>query len=200
MPRLVLGWVGDKLWERLQVAENHKIFTRSLSENIYGRKTGGDKSRYNIWLRCPVGKIDTNLPPLKNTVGENSILNFLHSVFRHTPRERVEGFWLPTLDIEEDKDNFTVKVELPGMKKEEIKLSLSGETLTISGERKHESEEKNKTYYRLERAYGRFQRTVSLPAEVDANRTRATYRDGILTLTMPKSARAKAKEIAIEVK
>ncbi len=63
--------------------------SRSLSENIYGRKTGGDKSRYNIWLRCPVGKIDTNSPPLKNTVGENSILNFLHSVFRQTPRSTI---------------------------------------------------------------------------------------------------------------
>lgn len=125
---------------------------------------------------------------------------FFDSFFERLPRERGEGFWLPTLDIEEDKDNFMVKVELPGMKKEEIKISLSGETLTISGERKHESEEKTKTYYRLERSYGRFQRTVNLPAEVDANRTRAAYQDGILTLIMPKSNRGKAKEIAIEVK
>jgi HSP20 family protein len=125
---------------------------------------------------------------------------FFDSFFERYPKERSEGFWAPTLDIEEDKDNFMVNVELPGMKKEDIKISLSGETLTISGERRYESEEKGKTYFRLERAYGKFQRTLNLPAEVDANRTKASYQNGILTLTMPKSERAKAKEIAIEVK
>jgi len=139
--------------------------------------------------------------PLKEVTNlRDDMDRFFDSFFERYPKERSEGFWAPTLDIEEDKDNFMVNVELPGMKKEDIKISLSGETLTISGERRYESEEKGKTYFRLERAYGKFQRTLNLPAEVDANRTKASYQNGILTLTMPKSERAKAKEIAIEVK
>lgn len=125
---------------------------------------------------------------------------FFESFFGRYPKERIEGFWAPSLDIAEDKDGFSVKVELPGMKKEDIKISIAGDTLAISGERRHEFEEKGRTYHRIERAYGQFKRTVTLPTEVETSRTKASYEDGILTLSLPKSERAKAKEIAIEVK
>jgi HSP20 family protein len=90
-------------------------------------------------------------------------------------------------------------VELPGMKKEDIKVTLMNNVLTVSGERKHASEEKGRTYYRIERSYGKFQRTLELPSEVVADKAKATYKDGILELTIPKSEKAKEKEIAIEV-
>ncbi len=115
------------------------------------------------------------------------------------PRERTEGLWSPLVDVEETKDNIIARVELPGMKKDEIKVTLINNMLTVSGERKHASEEKGKTYYRIERAYGKFQRTVELPTEVVAEKAKATYKDGILELVIPKSEKAKEKEIAIEV-
>ena len=115
------------------------------------------------------------------------------------PRERVEGLWAPLVDVEETNDNVIARIELPGMKKEDIKVTLINTRLTISGERKHETEEKDKTYYRIERAYGQFQRTIELPAEVLADKAKATYKDGILELVIPKSEKAKEKEIAIEV-
>lgn len=119
------------------------------------------------------------------------------SVFGRFPRERGEIYWAPPLDIEEIGEAVVVRVELPGMNKEDIKISLSGDTLTISGERKQEIEKKGKTYYRTERAYGKFQRTVTLPTEVEGDKAKATYRAGVLELVLPKSEKAKAKEISI---
>lgn len=121
------------------------------------------------------------------------------SMLGRYPRERVEGLWAPLVDVEETKDNIIARIELPGMKKEEIKVTLMNNMLTISGERKHEAEEKGKTYYRIERAYGKFQRTIELPTEVMSDKAKATYKDGILELVVPKSEKAKEKEIAIEV-
>ncbi|MEO0080644.1 MAG: Hsp20/alpha crystallin family protein [candidate division WOR-3 bacterium] len=119
------------------------------------------------------------------------------SMFGRLPRERVETFWSPVLDIQETDDAIIVHAELPGMKKEDIKIQLSGDTLTISGERKFEAEQKGKTWYRVERAYGRFQRTIVLPAEVAGDKAKAAYKAGILELTLPKSEKAKAREITI---
>lgn len=121
------------------------------------------------------------------------------SMLGRYPRDRVEGLWAPLVDVEETKDNIIARIELPGMKKEDIKVTLMNNILTISGERKHEAEEKGKTYYRIERAYGRFQRTIELPADVMSDKAKASYKDGILELVVPKSEKAKEKEIAIDV-
>ena len=109
--------------------------------------------------------------------------------------------WSPTLDLFDDKDNFLVNVELPGMKKEDIDLSIHDGVLTISGERKHEHTEgkEGETSYRSERYFGRFQRSVTLPALVDASKVKASYKDGILTVTLPKSEEAKPKHISVDV-
>jgi HSP20 family protein len=123
---------------------------------------------------------------------------FFDSMLGRWPRERPEPIWAPALDIEETKDDIVVKAELPGMRKEDIKITLSGDTLTITGERRHETEEKGKTFYRIERAYGKFQRTVVLPSEVDGSKVKAAYKAGILELVMPKSEREKAREIQIQ--
>ncbi len=111
-----------------------------------------------------------------------------------------EGFWAPLLDVEETQDEVTVRAELPGLKKEEIKLQVEGDLLVLSGERKQESESKGKTIHRLERVYGQFQRAVQLPSEVDGSRATAAYESGVLTIRLPKREEAKPKEISIEVK
>jgi HSP20 family protein len=105
----------------------------------------------------------------------------------------------PALDIHEDKENLVVTVELPGMKKENIDVSLHDGCLSISGERKSEEKLEKAEVYRSERFFGRFQRTVSLPAPVNAAQIRAQYKDGVLTVTLPKAEEAKPKQIDVQV-
>ena len=107
--------------------------------------------------------------------------------------------WTPALDVYEDKDNVCVRAELPGMKKEEIDLSLHNGSLSISGERKSEEKYKDAEVYRSERFFGRFQRTVTLPTPVAVDKVKAAYQDGILTVTLPKSEEAKPKHIDVSV-
>lgn len=107
--------------------------------------------------------------------------------------------WTPALDLFEDKDDLYVRVELPGMKREDIELSLHEGSLSISGERKSEEKFKDSEVYRAERFFGRFQRTVSLPTPVAAEKVKAHYQDGILTVTLPKAEEAKPKHIDVNV-
>jgi HSP20 family protein len=107
--------------------------------------------------------------------------------------------WTPVLDLYEDKDNLFVKVELPGMKREEIDVSLHEGSLSISGERKSEQKHEDADVYRAERFFGRFQRTVMLPTPVAADKVKAQYKDGILTITLPKTEEAKPKHIDVNV-
>ncbi|MEO0081044.1 MAG: Hsp20/alpha crystallin family protein [candidate division WOR-3 bacterium] len=120
------------------------------------------------------------------------------SMLGRYPVERPEPFWSPAIDVEENKDNIIVRAELPGMKKDDIKVGITGDQLTISGERRHEAEEKGKTFHRIERCYGRFQRSLILPADIQADKAKASYKDGILELTLPKSEKAKVREITIQ--
>lgn len=113
------------------------------------------------------------------------------------PTSFFEG-WEPSVDIYEDKDKITVRAELPGMKKEDISVCLDGDTLTISGERKHEEDRKEGEIYRSERFFGRFQRSITLPHPVDAKKIEANYKDGVLNITLPKSEEAKARQIEIK--
>jgi HSP20 family protein len=108
--------------------------------------------------------------------------------------------WTPALDVYEDKDQFVVKAEVPGMKKDDIEVSLHDGSLTISGERKSERESTEAGVYRSERAFGRFQRTIDLPTSVDVSKVKADYRDGILSITLPKMEEAKPKKISVNVK
>jgi HSP20 family protein len=107
--------------------------------------------------------------------------------------------WTPALDLFEDKDNLYVKMELPGMRKEDIDLSLHDGSLSISGERKSEEKFKDAEVYRAERFYGRFQRTVTLPTPVATDKVKAQYKDGVLFITLPKSEEAKPKHIDVNV-
>lgn len=102
------------------------------------------------------------------------------------------------VDVIEEKDKFIITAELPGMKKEDIDISMEGNTLCICGERKQEQEEAKADYYQCERSYGRFQRDITLPQGVDAARVAAEYKQGILKVTVPKSEQAKRKSIEIK--
>jgi HSP20 family protein len=107
--------------------------------------------------------------------------------------------WNPALDVYEDKDSVIVKAELPGMKKEEIEVTLHDGALSLSGERKGEEKFQDAETCRSERFVGRFQRTVTLPAEVKGDQVTAQYKDGILTVTLPKSEAAKPKQIEVKI-
>ncbi len=106
--------------------------------------------------------------------------------------------WAPAVDVYEDKDSLVVQAELPGMKKEEIELSFHEGCLILSGERKLESENGDGESSRSERFFGRFQRSIELPKRVDAGAASAAYRDGILTIRLPKAEEAKPKQITVK--
>jgi HSP20 family protein len=105
--------------------------------------------------------------------------------------------WSPALDLYQSNDNVIAVVELPGMRKEDIEISLHDGTLTISGERKRERSSNGEKAERTERYIGRFRRTIALPTRVDASKVGATYRDGILTVTLPKAEEVKPKQIQV---
>jgi HSP20 family protein len=109
------------------------------------------------------------------------------------------GLFSPRVDVAETDREVVVSAELPGLDDEDIDVSLSRGMLTISGEKKQEKEKKGRNYYRVERSYGSFQRSVPLPSEVDTGKVDAVFRKGVLTITLPKTAEAKArKRIAIK--
>jgi len=107
--------------------------------------------------------------------------------------------WTPALDVYEQKENFILKAELPGMRKEDITVSLHDGSVSISGERKSDTKHEDSEVYRTERFFGRFQRTVTLPAPVAADKVKAQYKDGVLTVTLPKTEEAKPKQIDVSV-
>jgi HSP20 family protein len=106
----------------------------------------------------------------------------------------------PRVDVTEDKENLYVHAEIPGVEKKEIKINVTGDVLTISGEKKTEQRDENKNYYRIERNYGSFSRSFTLPAEIVVDKIAAEYKDGVLNITLPKTEEAKIVEKQIEVK
>jgi HSP20 family protein len=108
------------------------------------------------------------------------------------------GDWMPKVDVADTKDAFMVPAEIPGIDPKDLTLTLDGDALTIKGEKKHEKEEKEGTYFRMERAYGAFARTMPLPAPVEAGKVTATFKNGILTVKLPKGAAAKGTLIPIK--
>jgi len=111
-----------------------------------------------------------------------------------------EAIWSPLVNLEETKDAYILRAELPGMDRKDIKLSITDRTLSLSGERKWERKDESSTLHRAEIFCGKFQRTITFPTEIDPQKATATYEKGILTVELPKSERAKPREIEIEVK
>ena len=108
--------------------------------------------------------------------------------------------WSPSCDIYETETEIVVKAEIPGVKKEDVKLSMQDNCLTLSGERKFEEETKKENYVRVERGYGSFTRSFTLPPSVDAKKISAEFKDGLLEVKLPKLEQAKPKEVEIKVK
>ncbi len=118
-----------------------------------------------------------------------------------------KGIWpestlsvVPAVDLEETEDAFKITAELPGMTKKDIKITLENNVLSISGEKKGEKEVKEKNYHRVERSYGKFHRAFELPGAVNRDKIEAEYKDGILSISVPKTEEAKPKQIEVKVK
>jgi HSP20 family protein len=109
----------------------------------------------------------------------------------------VTGMWTPPVDIHETDEALILKAELPGFSKDDVHIELHDNRLTLRGERKHETEVKEEQYHRRERAYGSFHRAFLLPATIDQDQVKASFKDGILELRLPKSEKAKPKRVAI---
>jgi HSP20 family protein len=108
--------------------------------------------------------------------------------------------WAPRVDIAETEKEYSIKAEIPEVKKDDVKVTVDNGVLTIKGERKQEKEEKNKKFHRVERFYGSFTRSFTLPDKVDENRIEASFKDGMLTLTIPKTEASKPKAIDVKIK
>lgn len=108
------------------------------------------------------------------------------------------GDWAPSMDISETKDSLVVKVEVPGMEQKDIKISLQENLLTIKGEKRQEKEEKEEHYHRVERSYGAFTRSLRLPVAVEASKVSASVKNGVLTVTLPKTPAAKGTTIPVK--
>lgn len=121
---------------------------------------------------------------------------FLPGIWRVFPSE--ELVWAPLIDVLEEEDKFLVKVELPGVKEEDVDVTVSGDTLTIEGQKKAESEVQKKGYYYRETSYGNFSRSITIPSTVvDASKIKANYDKGVLEITLPKAPEVKPKKIIV---
>jgi len=129
-------------------------------------------------------------------------MNRMFDGFFHGTRDEDSALmaWTPAVDIAEHDDEYIVKVELPGINKEDVKITLESNILTIRGEKKQEKETKEENYHRVERSYGSFQRSFTLPTTVKSDKIDASYKDGVLSVFLPKAEEAKPKQIELKVK
>jgi HSP20 family protein len=107
--------------------------------------------------------------------------------------------WFPAIDLEDETDKYVVKAELPGMKQQDIKVTVNDGTLVLSGEKKEEHKEKKGSYFRHERSFGKFQRAFTLPSHIQSDKIKAHYKDGILEIDIPKSEEVKPKQVEVKV-
>jgi len=129
----------------------------------------------------------------------NRLLTDVFGALDWQPRDSVLGAWMPAVDVLEENDGIRILAELPGVKPEDVKISVENNVLTIRGTKDQVAEEKMKRVHRYERTYGAFERTFALPATVDAGRIKATYEHGVLSVFLPKMEQAKPREIQVEV-
>jgi HSP20 family protein len=107
--------------------------------------------------------------------------------------------WVPTVDIAEDDREYLIKVEIPEVDKKDVKVTVENRLLTIQGERKKEKEDKNKRFHRIERVYGTFVRSFALPDDAEEENVKAEFKDGMLTVHVPKTEKAKPKKVEVQV-
>jgi HSP20 family protein len=139
--------------------------------------------------------------PFENFQTLRRLNSVLDEAFSSWPFQQESGSitssWYPACDVFEDKDAVKIVAELPGVKPEDVKLSLENNLLTIRGEKKQEAEERSERVHRYERSYGAFERAFVLPSTVDGDKISAQYQNGILTILVPKAERARPREIPV---
>ena len=138
--------------------------------------------------------LTTNRRPLESFQTLRRLSNVLDEALENGA---ITSAWHPAVDVFEDKEAVKIVAELPGVKPEDVKLSLENNLLTIRGEKKQEAEERSERVHRYERSYGSFERAFVLPSTVDGEKISAEYRDGVLTVTVPKAERARPREIPV---
>jgi HSP20 family protein len=139
--------------------------------------------------------------PFRDMADIQGEVNRLFDAFfgRTSPVAALDRVWAPPVEMYETKDELVVTVEVPGVNEKDVHLSLTGDLLTVRGERAHRQEVKEDESYRTERWYGRFERTLPLPVPIQQDKVKATYRDGVLTVKLPKIEEINPKEIKIDV-
>jgi HSP20 family protein len=149
----------------------------------------------------PFGSVD-RWEPFRNLVDIQGEVNRLLDTFVGRPVMGQPGqsrAWLPAVDMHETKNDLVLRVDLPGVREKDAAVSITGDLLTIKGERRWEDETKEQKFLHVERAYGQFERLIQLPMAVQADKVRAAYRDGVLEITLPKAEELKPREIKIDV-
>jgi HSP20 family protein len=133
----------------------------------------------------------------------NSLFDNFFSGFDITPRSLAAGgfgAFTPSVDVQESDKDFTIRAELPGVDEKDVEVTVTNDAVTIKGEKKEEKEDKGKNYYSMERSYGSFNRVIPLAVETDANKAEASFKNGVLNITIPKSQSAKAKGTKVPIK
>ena len=141
--------------------------------------------------------------PFRDLVAlQDQLFRTFDAAYRGSGREDEQSMaatWAPLVDVFEDHEGITLKAELPEVDAKDVEIQVEGNTLTLKGERKLEREDKRDGYRRIERTYGAFSRTFTVPSTVDAENTSAGFRDGVLRITLPKRAETKPKQIKVQV-
>jgi len=148
----------------------------------------------------------TRFVPFRSPLADVAVLqNRLNSIFSDFARPDGEqeslamGNFIPPVDVYEDEHTLVLKLEVPGIKQEDLDVRVENQTLTVKGERKFEKNEKEENFHRIERRYGTFARTFTLPQTVDTNAPKASYEHGVLTISLPKKEAAKPKPVKVEI-
>ena len=148
----------------------------------------------------PFGTVD-RWEPFRNVSDIQGEVNRLFDAFLGRPMAGPSGTrtWLPPVDMHETKDELVLTVEVPGVREKDVTVSITGDLLSIKGERRWDDEVKDRQYLHMERATGQFERLVQLPMAVQVDKVKATYRDGVLQVTLPKAEELKPREIKIDI-
>ena len=148
----------------------------------------------------------TRFVPFRSPLADVAVLqNRLNSIFNDFARPEGEqdslamGSFIPPVDVYEDAQQLVLKLEVAGIKQEDLDVRVENQTLTVKGERKFEKEEKEENFHRIERRYGSFTRSFTLPQTVDVAAPKATYENGVLTISLPKKEAAKPKQVKVEI-
>jgi HSP20 family protein len=149
----------------------------------------------------PFGSVD-RWEPFRNLVDIQGEVNRLFDSVAGRPMAGAPAAgrsWMPAVDMHETKDDLVLRVEVPGVREKDVAVSITGDLLTIRGERRWEDESKDQKFLHVERVYGQFERMIQLPMAVQTDKVKASYRDGVLEIKLPKAEELKPREIKIEI-